>query len=121
MLLCLGEPRRRFLLLLYLHFICCCYCSSFIDVLHSHLLFDIIPHPSWTIAGFLHAFNTFSPAHCRVIRDTSISTFLGSSYRERYGFEWAFFTHRRFLPYAPSPTLLNLRLSRPPWEPAVLP
>ena len=23
-------------------------------------------------------------------------------YRERYGFEWAFFTHRRFLPYAPS-------------------
>ena len=27
-------------------------------------------------------------------------------YRERYGFEWAFFTHRRFLPYAPSPTFL---------------
>ena len=23
-------------------------------------------------------------------------------YCERYGFEWAFFTHRRFLPYAPS-------------------
>ena len=27
-------------------------------------------------------------------------------YREHYGFEWAFFTHRRFLPYAPSPTFL---------------
>ena len=27
-------------------------------------------------------------------------------YRERYGFHWAFFTHRRFLPYAPSPTAL---------------
>ena len=24
---------------------CCCY-SSFVDVLHSHFLFDIIPHPS---------------------------------------------------------------------------
>ena len=55
MVLCLGEPPRRFLVMsnlvsfLYLHFIfwssfCCC--SSFIDVLHSHLLFDITPHPS---------------------------------------------------------------------------
>ena len=38
-------------------------------------------------------------------------------YRERYGFEWAFFTHRRFLPYAPSQHFWhNLLLSRPPWE-----
>ena len=55
MVLCLGEPPRRFLVMsnlvsfLYLHFIfwssfCCC--SSFADVLHSHLLFDITPHPS---------------------------------------------------------------------------
>ena len=28
-------------------------------------------------------------------------------YCERYGFEWAFFTHRRFLPYAPSLTFLK--------------
>ena len=56
-----------------------------------------------------------------------------SSYREHYGFEWAFFTHRRFLPYAPSqhfchvpnifgklPTFWhNLLLSRFHWEPAV--
>ena len=27
-------------------------------------------------------------------------------YRERYGFDWVFFTCRRFLPYAPSPTFL---------------
>ena len=27
-------------------------------------------------------------------------------YRDRYGFEWAFFTQRRFLPYALSPTFL---------------
>ena len=32
--------------------------------------------------------------------------FLSQFYRERYGFEWAFFTRRRFLPYAPSPTFL---------------
>ena len=31
----------------------------------------------WAIARFLHPFNTFSPAHRRVIRDTFILTFLG--------------------------------------------
>ena len=41
---------------------------------------------------------------------------------ERYGLEWAFFTHRCFIPYAPSQHFWhNLLLSRPPWEPAVLP
>ena len=74
MVFCLGEPLRRFLLLLlYLHFI-------FISFLHLHfifdlhmsmffilliffihiLLFDIIPHPS---------VYTFSSGHRRVIRD----------------------------------------------------
>ena len=33
----------------------------------------------WAIAGFLHPFYTFSPAHRRVIRDTFIWTFLGFS------------------------------------------
>ena len=43
-------------------------------------------------------------------------------YRERYAFEWAFFTHRRFLSYASSWHFWhNLLLSRPPWEPSVLP
>ena len=28
-------------------------------------------------------------------------------YRERYGFEWAFFTHRHFVPYAPLPIFLT--------------
>ena len=32
--------------------------------------------------------------------------FSSQFYRERYGFERAFFIHRRFLPYAPSPTFL---------------
>ena len=33
-----------------------CCCSSFVDVLHSHLLFDIILTLPWTITGFLHPF-----------------------------------------------------------------
>ena len=43
-------------------------------------------------------------------------------YHERYGFVWAFFIDRPFLPYAPSRHFwCNLLLSRPPWELAVLP
>ena len=42
-------------------------------------------------------------------------------YRECYGFQLAFLTHRHFLPYAPFWHFWhNLLLSRPPWEPAVL-
>ena len=54
MLLCLGESTVRFLLLLvvvvhsFLFFILLLFfihfCSSFVDVLHSNLLLDIIPH-----------------------------------------------------------------------------
>ena len=33
--------------------------------------------------------------------------FTSQFYRERYGFEWAIFSHRCFLPYAPSPTFLE--------------
>ena len=39
---CLGEPSG--FLWCWSSF-CCCY-SSFVDVLHSHFLFNIIPHPS---------------------------------------------------------------------------
>ena len=43
---------------------------SFVVLLHSHFLFDVIPHPSVTIARFLDPFCTFSPAHRRVICNT---------------------------------------------------
>ena len=122
MVLCLGELPRRVVLLLYLHFI-------FISSFHFHFFFDLhfvavvvlrlfmffihiyfltlsLTLP-WTIARFLHSFYTFSPAHLRLIRNTFISIFPGSSCRERYSFEWAFFTHRRFLPYDPLPTFLT--------------
>ena len=121
MLLCLVELPVRFLwcwLLLFIHFcssFCCC-CSSFILFFILLLLFFIsllliwwcTSHCfstssltlSWTIAGFLHPFYTFSPVHCRVICEPFIfnlfEIFFSHFYRERYGFVWAFFTHRRF-------------------------
>ena len=70
MLLCLGEPSRRFLVVV-LHFIfdlyfifvssfhfwsqfCCC--SSFVDVLHSHF-----PHPSVNYRRFFTPILCFQP------------------------------------------------------------
>ena len=60
MVLCLGEPLRRFLLLLflisflYLHFAVVLHLSLFF----THLLFDIIPHPSvdyrWVFTPILY-------------------------------------------------------------------
>ena len=75
----------------------------------------------WTIAGFLHPFYTFSPAHRRVICDTFIFNhsviFLPRALRFWVG---PFLPTGAFLPNASSLTFY-LRLSRPPWEPAVLP
>ena len=112
----------------------CCFCdvgccSSFIAVFVMLLFIHCFSMSSltlpWAIAGFLHSFYTFSPAHRTVIRDTFILTFLGSSFTvlPRALRFWAgISTHRRFLPYAPSPHFYhNLLLSRPSWEPAVLP
>ena len=68
MVLCLGEPLRRFL------FCCCifiCQCFSFCCCSFHCFSTSSLTLP-WTIARFLHPFCTFSPAHRRVIRDTFI-------------------------------------------------
>ena len=77
--------------------------SSFVDGLHSHLLFDIISHPSVDYRrGFYTPFYTFSPAHCRVICDTFIFNFsvifLPRALRFWVGifYPQAFFTLRSF-------------------------
>ena len=58
-----------FILLLYLHL-------SMFFILLLFFIHIFFPTSSltlpWTIAGFLHPFYTFSPAHRRVIRDTFI-------------------------------------------------
>ena len=108
MVLCLGEPTKRFLLLyLYFHFcnfISFHFWSSFVDVLHSHFICfstSSLTFP-WTIAGFLHPFYTFNPAHHRVICDTFIFNFsvifLPRALRFWVGifYPQAFFTLRSF-------------------------
>ena len=102
---------------------CSCY-SSFVDVLHSHFLFEIIPHTSVDYRQvFFRPILYFQPSPSQ--SDSRHFHFLAiplSSYHERYGFKWAVFTHRCFLPYTPSQHFWhNLLLSRLPWEPAVIP
>ena len=118
MVLCLGEPSRSFLF--------CCL-SLFVDVFHSVVVLPIAirHHPSpfrWLSPSFYTHFVLLAQSIAEWFATLSFLTIPLSSYRERYGFEWAFFTHRRFLPYAPSRHFWhNLLLSRLPWEPAVIP
>ena len=79
---------RRFLC--WSSFSCCCY-SSFVDVLHSHFLFDIIPHPSMDYRQVFRPILYFQPSPSQSdSRYFHFSTIPLSSYRERYGFEWHF-------------------------------
>ena len=95
------ENLRRFLWC-WSSFCCCCY-SLFVDVFHSHFLFDIIPHPSVDYRQVFRPILYFQPSPSQSdSRHFHFSTIPLSSYRKRYGFEGAFFNHRHFLPYAPS-------------------
>ena len=98
-----------------LHFI-----ASYVMLFFS-LLFDVIPHPSLDDRRVFTLILYFRPSP---IRNTFILTFRRYSFQSftasATALSWYFFTHRRFLPYAPSPTFY-LRVARLPWEPAVLP
>ena len=107
-----------FILLLYLHFVVVLHISFFF--IHIFFSTSSLSLP-WTVAGFLHSFYTFSSAHCRVISNTFIfnhsvnllaasATFLFGHFLLT-GVFYLTLLHRHF----------NLRLSRPPWEQAVLP
>ena len=106
---------------------------TFSEVFVLLFVFDVYLHFVVVFHSFSGYF-TMSPAlHLGFLGPWRPSPALGSTpttfdclfffiYRERYGFEWAFFTHRCFLPYAPSQHFWhNLLLSRLPWEPAVIP
>ena len=77
---------------------CCCY-SSFVDVIHLHFLFDIVPHP---FVDYRQIFRPILYAQPSPLQSDSWQFHFLSSYWKRYGFEWAIFTHRPFLPCAPS-------------------
>ena len=81
----------------------CCCCSSFVVFLYSHFLFDIIPLPPVDYHQVFRPILYFQPSQSQSdLRHFHFSTIPLSFYSERNGFEWAFFTHRRFKPYAPS-------------------
>ena len=108
MVLCLGEPPRRFLLLLifsslyHLHFIfvssfhfrfslCCC--SSYVGVRHSHLLFDIIPHSSVYYRRVFTPILYFQPGPLqRNSRHFNFQPFRYLLAASAMVVEWAFFT-----------------------------
>ena len=98
---------------LFLFFIYCyssfCCCFSFISRLPCHFTGT----PPWLL-------RPVKASTSSELYPNYFDCLLCFNYYERYGFEWAFFTHRHFLPYAPSPTFY-LCLLRLPWEPAVLP
>ena len=81
---------------------------SFADFLHSHFTFRHHPSPFRGLSpgSYTHFILSAQPI-AEWLATLSFSTILLSSYRECYGFEWTFFTHRRFLPYATSPTFLT--------------
>ena len=111
--------------MLVVHFwssFCCCY-SSFVDILHSHFLFDIIPHPSVDCHKVFTSILYFQPSPSQSdLRHFHFQPFhylLTASTTDLSGY---FFTHRCFLPFTPSQHLWrNLLLSRLSWEPAVIP
>ena len=99
----LGRTSKRFLLCWLLFFVTHC-CSSFIAVFVMLFFIHCFSTSSltllWAIAGFLHSFYTFGPAHRRVILDTFILTFPSPSFtvllRALRYWSGRFFTHRRF-------------------------
>ena len=104
MLLCLGEPPVRFLC-------CCCsfWCvSSFVDVLH-FLVVLLHSFPGYFImspalhSGFSGPWRP-PPTLSSTPTPTTFDCLFFFIYRERYGFEWTFFTHRRFFILRSFPT-----------------
>ena len=86
-----------------LHFVVVVVVLNLLFFYISHFLFDIIPHPSMDSRQDFRSILYFQPSPSQ--SDSwhfHFSTIPLSSYHKCYGFEWAFFTHRCFLPYPPS-------------------
>ena len=102
------ENLQRFLLCWSLF--CCCY-SSFVNVFHLHFLFDIIPHPSVDYRQVFRPILYFQPSPSQSdSRHFHFSTIPLSSYRECYGFEWAFFTLSSFPTFLAQPAFIKASL-----------
>ena len=89
--------------------------------IHIFFLTSFLTLP-WTIVRILDPFCAFSPAHCRVIRDTFILNHSVIFLPRALQF-WAHaFYPRAFFTFSSFPIFWhNLFLSRLPWEQAVIP
>ena len=87
-------------------FCCCCY-SLFVDVCHSHFLFDIIPHPSVDYRQVFRSILYFqpSPLHSDSLH-FHFSTIPLPSYHERYWFWMDIFYPLVFFTLCSFPTIL---------------
>ena len=99
---------------------CCCY-SSFVDVLHSHFLFNIIPHPSVDYRQVFRPILYFQPSpsqsdsrHFHFFNYSIIFLLRVLGFWVGIFYPQAFFTLHSFLTF-----WHNLLLSRFHWEPAV--
>ena len=106
MVLCLGEPSRSFLF--------CCL-SLFVDVFHSVVVLPIAirHHPSpfrWLSPSFYTHFVLLAQSIAEWFATLSFLTIPLSSYRERYGFEWAFFTLSSFPTFLAQPAFIKASL-----------
>ena len=121
MLLCLEGPPVRFLCCCCCWFLMCisiCWCSSFSCCIFiwfsGYFTMSLALHPGFS--------GPWRPAPGLSSTRTTFDCLFFFIYCERYGFEWAFFTYRCFLPYFPYWHFWhNPLLSRLPWEPAVMP
>ena len=83
---------------------CCCFTSQ--EVFLPSLVFDIIPHSSVSYRQIFRPILYFQGSSLQSDLQHFHLTFLGFSvtpYCKCYSFDWAFFTHRRFLRRTPSP------------------
>ena len=97
----------------------CCFsfihfCSHFVVVLHFVVILHSFPG-YFTMPPALHP-GFSDPWRPPIALSSMLASFhflCFFIYRESYGFEWAFFTHRYFLPYTLSPTFLTAFIKAP--------
>ena len=116
MVLFLGRTSNEVFVVLVVHSFyssfCCCFVLFIIhfflcDVILHSLLFNVIPHSS---VDYRQVFSTpilyFQPSPLQSdsqhFHFNLFEIFFHSFYRERYGFEWAFFTLRSFTNILPA-------------------
>ena len=99
----LGRTSRRFFWCLLLFFIQAVFVMLVVVVFTFPGYFFVPPGLHLRFSGPWRP----PPALSSTLATFDICTFPSHFYRECYGFEWAFFIHRRFLPYSPSRHLIQ--------------